>query len=203
MAPSEVLEDEMKETGIIMSGDHPLKCIDGSKPMTRRTWGLKKFNENPDDWVVHHIAGAEWEFKNTKTLADYHILCPYGQVGDLLWVRETWRTERRIDNYAVGKVVDAPTFHIWYKTTSLGDRTVDFDQQKDGAGKWRPSIHMPRWASRIERTIALLRAERLRDISEADAKAEGDYTVPDFIDLFLRINHLPDDANPWNWVIGW
>ena len=84
---------EVKETGIIMSGDHPLKCLDGTKTMTRRTWGLERINEDPDLWrdpFFDEVTGY-WNFWQVNTGEVLSAKCPYGQVGDRLWVRETWR----------------------------------------------------------------------------------------------------------------
>lgn len=82
----------MKETGIIMSGDHPSKCLDGTKTMTRRTWGLELINKDPDRWELsmQNELGL-WVF--TDKHSDGHIVlkCPYGGVGDILIMRETWR----------------------------------------------------------------------------------------------------------------
>jgi hypothetical protein len=83
------------------------------------------------------------------------LLCPYGVAGDRLWVRETWC------QYG-GSV-------IYLANYSGGITPIS-----DGiGGPWRPSIHMPRWASRITLEIIGVRVERLQDISSEDAKAEG------------------------------
>ncbi len=66
---------------------------------------------------------------------------------------------------------------------------------------WQSPLFMPRWASRITLEITELWVELLRSISLVDALAEGGYTVEEFIKLYLKINHLPDDADPWNWAI--
>jgi hypothetical protein len=132
-------------------------------------------------------------------------LCsPYGQPGDRLWVRETW---------------------AWFGCERLPCevlyRADGHTKLYDGYGRWRPSIHMPRWASRILLEITDVRVERLCDISEADARAEGikvdecghaireeDHVAwggarSAFADLWASING-PDSwaANPWVWVIS-
>ena len=92
--------------------------------------------------------------------------CPYGVPGDRLWVRETWTTESpRWDGEKPEAFMDSVLTHndaLLYKATD-----------KDADRIWRPSIFMPRWASRITLEITDVRVERLQDISEADAEAEG------------------------------
>jgi len=91
--------------------------------------------------------------------------CPYGQPGDRLWVRETWNYEwagraevNRVRYFAGGYNEDVPQ---------------NYPYPRAREGKWRPSIHMPRWASRITLEITAVRVERLQDISETDAATEG------------------------------
>lgn len=126
--------------------------------------------------------------------------CRYGQPGDTLWVRETWaRHASGVDYAADFAVICLPQ-----------------------AGPWRPSIYMPRWASRITLRITDIRVERLQDISEDDAKAEG--VSPSWLDEddndtvwyrqpptwrrgFARLWHEINspgawEANPWVWVIS-
>jgi len=111
--------------------------------------------------------------------------CPFGQVGDRLWVRETF----------------APC--------DFGDYMyrADYGQLSDVAIKWKPSIHMPRMASRITLEITGVRVERLQDISEEDAITEGiPYqgnqfdTIGAFSDLWNSV-YSNWDANPWVWVV--
>lgn len=144
-----------KETGIIMSGDHPLKCLDGTKTMTRRTWGLEKINKDPDAWVFVEYAyteqGYRYIFNNNKTQDTLFVKCPYGDVGDRLWMRETFD-------------FNPDSKQVFYRA----------DSKIQPYGKWRPSIHMYRWASRgLFEILPGLRPERLWDITEADAIAEG------------------------------
>ena len=86
-------------------------------------------------------------------------------VGDRLWVREAWRTEARFDKTAPRKIPPG----------SLVSYEADFNcEPNDGCrGKLRPSIHMPRWASRLTLIVTGVRVERVQSISEADARAEG------------------------------
>src|SRR5690606_22458504 len=99
------------------------------------------------------------------------IQCPYGHPGDRLWVRETW-------NARPVSEVDSGMYEAWapYKAIPKqqpSNAWVYFEADGDEEGPWRPSIHMPRWASRITLEITGVRVERLQDISEADARREG------------------------------
>jgi len=130
--------------------------------------------------------------------------CPYGAPGDRLWVRETWNTFEgwagyfyAADNHSFGIGADDDPDHI-----------------PEHAVRWRPSIHMPRAASRITLEITAVRVERLQDISEADAIAEGADPLlvpPDggsaphvegYRTLWEYINGAGSwDLNPWVWVV--
>lgn len=88
--------------------------------------------------------------------------CPYGKPGDRLWVREAWRTVHQADALPPRHLTAAHS--IWYEADA---------PHQPGYGKYRPSMFMPRWASRGLDQITSVRVERLQDISEADALAEG------------------------------
>jgi hypothetical protein len=162
-----------------------------------------------NDWAWPHprTSGATTISNRPNGPLGWEIHCPYGQPGDRLWVRETWRRDidkidgaRLVQYRADDAIVEAP-------------RTY-FDLPSAG---WIPSIHMPRWASRLTLEITGVRVERLQDISEADAIAEG---WPKQIDpgahtggnggpfdwyraLWESINGPGSwDANPWVWVVS-
>lgn len=150
------------------------------------------------------------------------IRCPYGQPGDRLWVREA---------HSIGPGPGVPLQPAesagalrWPHVTYSADGAIERrDMRWKGAfGVGRPSIHMPRWASRITLEITDVRVERLQDISEADARAEGvdydpgeggtfwvpgagctsDSAVDAYRKLFESINGPgPWDANPLVWAI--
>ena len=135
--------------------------------------------------------------------------CPYGLPGDRLFVREAFRLCQEADD--VSPRDSDPGYRVWYE--------ADKPHQL-GAGRLRPSIHMPRWASRITLEVTGVRVERLQDISEADARAEG-ITVPNcqcgygldgnlmsgtasgaYMLLWESINGPGSwNANPWVWVV--
>ncbi|EDO25540.1 predicted protein [Nematostella vectensis] len=131
--------------------------------------------------------------------------CPYGQPGDRLWVRETWCRQWDDERGFLDE--------CWYRASDPDVVSVDAMEKSP----WKPSIHMPRWASRITLDIKAVRIERLQDISDQDAAAEGVATwapgalSPDSLNadpsdqfrwLWCSING-PDswDANPWVWVV--
>ena len=137
--------------------------------------------------------------------------CPYGAPGDRLWVRETWRTERRFDSVAPKAV----------PPRSLIQHAEEEPEPNHGVyGKTRPSIFMLRWASRITLEVTRIRVERLQAITEADAIAEGvDLKseawpdTPGAIPISLKptfayellwksINGADSwKSNPWVWVV--
>lgn len=96
---------------------------------------------------------------------DRPVHCPYGAPGDRLWVRETWAA---IDER--GEAISRRTRHV---DQNCGDRLVYRADDRVLTEQWRPSIFMPRWASRITLEVTAVRVERLQDITEEDACAEG------------------------------
>lgn len=153
----------MKERPILFSGAMVRAILDGRKTVTRRTVkGIAL------DWIA---AG----FNASYVADDANGLCPYGCAGDRLWVRETWSSSVSAEDLTPRQIVDQ-RWPIWY----AADSECRFLGADDGGPgfmererRWRPSIHMPRWASRITLEVTGVRVERLQDISEADAQAEG------------------------------
>jgi hypothetical protein len=202
----------MKERPILFSASMVRAILDGTKTQTRRV--VKPSRGRPieflggggldgPDWNNPECWGYEWQdsasFVTLKAdpmeMHQYTYPCPYGQPGDRLWVREAfcddWKEERGFVYRADG----------------------GFDGEMTDAGcKWRPSIHMPRAASRITLEVTGVRVERLQDISEADAQAEGcadvDYSAGRtyrhaYRDLWESINGEGAwSLNPWVWVVS-
>ena len=138
----------MKEHPILFSTPMVQAILDGRKTQTRRVI----LNARPSDGFP---------------LGKWKGYCPYGQVGDKLWVRETWAT---INCYDDTKPSELPhTVPFWFCDTNGDDPTGCGDDK----GKTRPSIFLPRWASRITLAITEIRVHRLQDISGKDAIAEG------------------------------
>jgi hypothetical protein len=137
---------------ILFSGPMVRVILAGEKTQTRRIVKL-----NMSGRVAR--GGKNWHIDDKNA----SLACPYGQPGDMLWVRETW--------------ADVPHPGQGPKCKMSPDgrgATFRADWQGNPSGfKWRPSIHMPRWASRLALEIIGVRMERLRDITRADAKAEG------------------------------
>ncbi len=181
----------MKERGMIFNDEMVRAILGGNKTQTRRIVEEKFYGR---------AVAAELLAKH----------CPYGQPGDRIWVRETYRVHGKATDVAT-LVYRASVRNSWTEQT----HRVPVDVcNKPVSEKWTPSIHMPRWASRILLEITDVRVERLRDMSEADAKAEGaspamyKITPPEavyrvgFGDIWRGIygqeNWL---SNPWVWVI--
>lgn len=148
----------MKERPILFSAPMVRALLDGRKTQTRRLV-KRPFPSCSGDVHPSPARYGEW-FQMAEGSPSDAFKCPYGQPGDRLWVRETWRP-----------IGDAPL------SECVGPGDVMFAAsvaQIDGlVFKFRPSIHMPRWASRITLEVTGVRVERLQDISDDDCCSEG------------------------------
>jgi hypothetical protein len=203
---------------ILFSGAMVRALLDGSKTQTRRALKVRcqEIGERDD--------GSLWPWsENPDTAADHWHACPYGQPGDRLWVRETF-----LDTQGTGieHRDESGLRHRYAFAADCAPGSYGDQARKDYGLKWKPSIHMPRAASRILLEIVSVRVERLQGISEADCWAEGIEAVDGLLDD-LAIIHLAKrmgrsfedaaptyaalwesingagswDANPWVWVV--
>ena len=155
----------MKDRPILFSGPMVRAILDGRKTQTRRVVKARR-----DGGVICGPAGdgrsAIESWGGGQWNSSSHIECspcPHGQPGDRLWVRETFRFDGIDHSYGVReRILD----HLVYREDLCGDRMQD-------DCPWKPSIHMPRWASRITLEITGVQVERLQEITEEDSKAEG------------------------------
>lgn len=184
----------IKEHGILFSSAMVRAILAGQKTQTRRAvrgatgafWDHAAWRPvlSPDGSGI-----VEWA-TDGGTAPGPQPKAPHGPVGRRLWVRETWHQcphcERTV-SYRAGGWREAPSG----APDDGGDRCDDDTRPlspKCEAHGWRPSIHMPRWASRITLEVTRVRVERVGDISEEDAKAEGVTVLP-----------LQDAADPSAW----
>ena len=172
----------MKERPILFSAPMVRAILAGTKTQTRRV-------VKPQPASVPGYREGDALNCNGKP-----VMCPHGHTGDRIWVREAHVIVGPGD-IGYGITVDHPVAR--YRATEPDLFVV---------GGWRPSIHMPRWASRITLEITGIRVERLNDISDDDAIAEGmanDDAWYDYMRLWEQINGPGSwEANPWVWVIS-
>lgn len=195
----------MKERSILFKGEMVQAILEGRKTMTRR---VVKHRGVID--AINEV--GSWDGPGDEQ-AWILAQCPYGKPGDRLWVRETWQGPL-FDYEESGAYQENPSAFESPKFCDYaadGGPTPEFINSDDElVCRWRPSIHMPRWASRILLEVTDVRVERLNAISEADATADGGYSpitrdckVPKFRELWQSING-PDSwaLNPWVWVVS-
>jgi hypothetical protein len=215
----------VKERPILMSGAMVRALLDGSKTQTRRVVKPQPPAEAKDVFTFHHPDPRTHFYGfDGEALMDWAQPCPYGEAGDRLYVRETWQHS----NHPCGPYEDDCI--VFYRADYLDDPLgADLERSKDGIRReWRPSIHMPRGASRITLEVTGVRVERLQEISHDDALAEGvanfastlnDEPHPSgespeqasrrlkwpqrqFLALWESINGADSwTANPWVWVV--
>lgn len=210
----------MKERPILFNQEMVRAILDGRKTQTRR--------------VITHLGNCREFVINGKEIVDAQKylsqpsvfsliimntiakLCPYGQPGDLLWVRETWAEMcKYADPYCECDEEERKSNHfIEYRADSGNKYPGDWDGadkeelKEDYIPKWHPSIFMPRAASRITLQIVNVRVERLQTITPIDATLEGmspdRHSVIEFRNIWNSINAKKGfgwDTNPWVWVI--
>lgn len=158
----------MKEHPILFSGPMVRAILEGRKTMTRRVINPQG-NIQPGCWDACRFqysdtgySGPGWYCwdEGCEDDGSHFVRCPHGQRGDRLWVRETFAH-------------DQCNQEIWYKAGQVGTGNTWITGSPPKGEKMRPSIHMPRWASRILLEIVSVRVERVQDISEHDARQEG------------------------------
>lgn len=195
-----------KERPILFSGPMVRAILEGRKTQTRRVINFKRLSSIRRGRLFYSPPFKSWAIANTAdygTHIDEHVVlvnCPYGDRGDRLWVRETW----------------GESGHNRFEYRASPADGTDFRS----VSRWRPSIHMPREASRITLEITDVRVQRLQDISDEDAMAEGGYEwnygfchsketgtheTPrgSFRALWASINGADSwAANPWVWAIS-
>lgn len=203
----------MRERPLLMSDPMVRAILDGRKTQTRRV-----MRTNHVGYVAFHRWDGELGARAVMRCANEthpgsSVFCEdnrIGRPGDQLWVRECFALHRIHDGNAPSKVKPSLLLNVAYRAT--GD---------DHDGAWRPSIHMPRWASRLTLRVTDIRVERVQDISEDDARAEGVYplaggfcagdadaewctTARDaFRELWSNTYGAESwAANPWVWVVS-
>lgn len=168
----------MREHPIIFTTDMIKAILNGTKTQTRRVIIPQPVCkcDNPNwqgkliDWVGwRHEGKIGWSCYTCGSglyaydeWSSHGIICPYGQAGDRLWIRETFKP------YAY---IASNRDTIQYKDGT--ERDVHCPEDFIPSINWKPSIHMPRWASRFNLTASNVRIERIQDITEEDARAEG------------------------------
>ena len=184
-----------KEHPIIFNTEMVRAILAGSKTQSRR---VIKPQPPPYCDAVKQLENGVWNFYKQAD-PDFHAYlkkgCPYGQVGDRLWVRETHYIGGREENDWVAYRADGG--------------------YEDNAVRWKPSIFMPRWASRITLEITEVRVERVQEITAGDCTNEGiPYEGGDYVTMkvFAKFHKLWDSlnakrgygwaTNPWVWVIS-
>lgn len=212
----------MKERPILFSAPMVRACLDDTKSQTRRA--LRVQPPVGTEWMntYHHPKDAErpyWWAGAGGDLLDFSTPCPYGQPGDRLWVRESWMPDPPCDGtwgytaWAGSRIGQIAAVPERFQHPAFCNYRASWLHGTDGL-RWTPGIHMPRWASRITLEVTSVRVERLQDISEKDAWAEGcegyddDVTggksgYSEFHDLWEQING-PESwaANPWVWCVS-
>jgi hypothetical protein len=201
---------EQKERPIIFNGDMVRAILDGRKTQTRRpcrdqTPCKYAFEKDMPTWPDGELYTG-W----TKDIAGLAIKIPtkspYGEAGDRLWVRETWGLKTGSQNDHSSRVsyrAGGDKLVYWQD----GDRIPEKYGYSLEPDKWRPSIHMPRWASRITLEVVDIRVERIQEIDGADCYREGK-REPNPVEKFhgswdsiYAAKGTGWDANPWVWVV--
>ncbi|SBY62632.1 morphogenetic protein [Klebsiella pneumoniae] len=197
---------------MIFNAEMVRAILDGRKTQTRRPikWKQTRFTE-----IGEREDGSKWPWSEDAEHAfDFWHPCPFGSVGDRIWVRETFQGPLfdfdLMDSYCKDSTPFEKSEFCVYKADGVpAPEFYDADDELHCC--WRPSIHMPRWASRILLEITGVRVERLKSISDRDALREGcstaDMKSGDCVaDVFARLwaSIYGDESwncNPWVWVI--
>jgi len=220
------------ERPILFSGPLVLALLNGAKTETRRVVKRpSKCSAADYDDALRKAARRGWPGAMKTGPEDglvWAIRCPYGEVGDVLWVREAWATAAMLDKHSPSTIgamaldagYSAPGVPVWYAADGAFNVIDTFAAAGPAIwgsrGKGRPSIHMPRWVSRIRLRVVETRIERLQQITAGAAIAEGidvsdcerdplKFALERFETLWDGINSKREGASwaddPWVWVV--
>lgn len=219
-----------REIPILMSGPLVRATLEGAKPEYARSYPAKtqtrrpiKPQPGPDIVDFEYDPDADLWLGNTQEDNDLGYCSSWsariGGPGDVLWVRETWRIDNNLSRDRYPQVVyRADKGFMVARNAPVG---VQLGTPNPKGDIWTPSIHMPRWACRLVLPLVSVRVERVQDITEEDAKAEGlrraengwtdgangyDATSARmaFRELWESIyGEASWDENPWVWVAEW
>lgn len=224
----------MKEIPILFNGEMVRAILEGRKTQTRRAvkhgpdesyyrypvvdkYGDCQWFSDKDDIGYEDELDDEGEYPDVFPSHDEAIRSPFGSIGDRLWVRETFCVGYKDEDGDMSCLV--PTGESEQIANRMAKYKASHVMPKHSAFKWTPSIHMPRWASRITLEVTDIYVQRVQEISEEDAIAEGvqstakmiyqaggglvDYEGQHaherFAELWQSIYNTWD-ANPWVWV---
>lgn len=226
---------QIKERPILFSAPMVRAILEGRKTVTRRAIKVQPHIDASGNFCVGSSNYGQDGYGKPVTKHFVNGCCPYGKPGDRLWVRETFALLGNEDGCCIDwqdnlvKGHERGAARIYRASCPPGDYGLNQIPAKaewkpdteamEYDGAWRPSIHMPRWASRILLEITDVRVERLQDITYEQAAAEGvhrgplrewcasdeggachKYPVPAFRDLWQSVGGNWD-ANPWVWVV--
>lgn len=187
----------MKESGIIFNTEMVRAILEGRKTVTRRP--IIK-TEIPGHRVNYAILNGRHMFclnnheKSDPCVYDYEVKCPFGQIGDMLYVRETF--QRVVGTHGESMEI------IYAEDYSQ----LNYEKLKP----WKPSIHMPKWAARIWLEITDIRVERVQEITEEQTSKEGikrpcgwrfNINYKEQFSVVWNSLYYSWSENPWVWVI--
>lgn len=201
----------MRERPILFNSEMVRAILDGRKTMTRRV-------VKPQPTESHGLVYQGMALGKFGKISDAEIYCTFGVTGDRLWVREKFRLFNAVEECSHYESCDSMKYH---------NTPMYYADAIDNESKWKPSIHMPRSASRINLEITEVRVERLQDITVEDVVCEGispamrtkfgysceeseeNFWIKEGRDTFRMLWDSLNlkrgygwDANPWVWVIG-
>jgi hypothetical protein len=207
----------MKQRPILFSTEMVNALLSGRKTQTRR---VVKFKDHLPGIELNFLPSAYPHFQFQSGNRHWQTECPYGKKGDVLWVRESCLWVMR--DHAHDLLEGSRDRNKWVYKASQGEDWIKYAKEKYGY-KWKPSIHMPKEASRIWLRITNVRVERLHYISNEDAAREGiermhrlhwwrnylnkplpgtSSPIESFKSLWQSINGIGSwKQNPWVWVV--
>lgn len=210
----------MKERGMIFNTDMVRAILDGRKTQTRRIMKAQPENAElglrriTDSSVAKEVGMYFWCLADACGVKQRSNLfsCPFGVVGDRIWVRETFQgpliPEEELSDFFGASNPDKFYSSAYCEYAADGGPRPEYVDADDNTRYgWKPAIHMPRWASRITLEITGVRVERLQDISEEDARAEGVHWSngnPNDVGMAteLVVNAREEFAHLWRSIYG-